>query len=209
MEMIYKDPAVLETITEKKKKFECAVLKQKSVKIVSVSKKRVENTVVMVENVYEEIEEDVCSEDEYRPGADHPSCAYASSVTSYQSVPDYQFSSQATSPYTDSYSESDMSSPYADQSPFEFIMDYFPTTLSSPFTVLDSPITDESNAYTFRPLEEQLAYFQLSQSNMVKAEENCWNNNELPHASFAQLYQDSFMQMEQPIKYIDPAMLQL
>lgn len=215
MEMIYEDPSALDAIAEVKNVREsspsnCDTLK----KACKVNKSIVENTVVVAETVYEEVDDahfDGDEEEEYS-FSERPSCRYANSVSSYGTEPNLKFDSQMASPLTDSYSEPDMSSPFTEQSSFNFGMSYTPPLIEAEFEshyqVLDSPFINETNAFSFVPLEEQLHYFQLEQAVSVESEkyvsELSWS--EFPYM-FTEAYQNSFMQHHQSVKYINPAML--
>lgn len=214
MEMIYEDPSVLDSIVEVKNvressPFNCDTLK----KAYKVNKSIVENTVVVAETVYEEVDDAHFDGDEEEYSFfERPSCRYANSVSSYGTVPNLKFDSQMTSSLTDSYSEADMSSPFTEQNSFNFGMSYTPPLIEAEFEshyqVLDSPFINETNAFSCVPLEQQLHYFQLEQAVSVESEKYVpeLNWSEFPYM-FTEAYQNSFMQHHQYVKYINPAML--
>jgi hypothetical protein len=224
MEMIYEDPAALESINDTQSTFKRSTSATKANKVTKkntkVSKKRAANTVVM-QNVYEE-----CSSDDFSEEDDfnmyRPTCHYANSVTSTQTVPDFYFDSpNATSPSTDCYSESDMQSPYAESSTnFVFQLSYPTMTTASseslsPYSVLDSPLLNDSNAYSPMSLEAQMDYFQFDPSTIITntfdnkyTQEFGWNG--CPDYYLTQQCQDFIMmQMSQPVQYIDPSLLHM
>lgn len=169
-----------------------------------------ENTAVVADTIYEEVDDVSSDEEEKYNLYEHPSCRYAASISSYGTVPALNYDSQVTSPLTDSYSETDMSSPFVEQPSFNFGMSYTPmeTQVESHYRVLDTPYISESNAFSCVPLEQQLHYFQIEQAlsfESVKCapELDC---NELPFM-FTESYQNFLMQHQQSVKYINPAML--
>ena len=237
MEMIYRDPAALENITTAGIKEEEPVAKvEKKAKISKKMVEDIENTVVMAETVYEDVDDD------YR--------GYSSPSSSCRSVPDFYYGeSQATSPFTES--ETDMHSPmplvhiktesvydeeefmsnqptlqYAESSCYdqsqsaspsiasynEYDMSgtsyfsqnqYYNENMISPYNVLDSPVLNESNAYSSFPLAEQLDYFNINHNGVLdytqKTQEVCWNAY-----AFSQQYQ-----CDTDLGFINPALLHL
>lgn len=211
MEKIYEDPSVLNSIAEVKNVRDCSLSTSETLrKTCKIEKDIMENTVVVADTIYEEVD-DVFSDDEEKYNVfGRPSCRYAASVSSQGTVPTLGSDSQMTSPLTDSYSEADMSSPFVEQQAFNFGMSYTPmeTELESHYRVLDTPFINESNAFSCVPLDQQLDYFQIEQSLFFDSEKytpelNC---NDFPF-NFTDSYQNFFMQHEQSVRYINPAML--
>lgn len=206
MEMIYEDPSALKDFTATEEAtttttIMATVVSSESDKgYVPLSPQSEWNsTKVKTEN------EDVC----YRSTCSFSPMSFASAIT--------PFDSPHVSRYSD-YSESEISSPV---SSYETAMYSSATSCSSdpfsPFSVLDLPFINDSNAYANTTTNydmEMVDYFHFDHSNV--------NNNTKSTQEFSwiepcnDLVQEQeqlfdFMQQtyEPPVKYINPALLQI
>ncbi|KAI9260442.1 hypothetical protein EDC94DRAFT_674237 [Helicostylum pulchrum] len=200
MEMIYDDVNALESV--KQTKLAANDKPKKVAKRTSrVTKKQVIDTITAEESIYKKYEAKEFDQDFYRP-----SCRY--------SVTTPEFGSQATSPFTECYSDSDFSSPQIGYSPYETTMSYTasPAEAISPYSVLDTPYINDFNAFPTMPYFDQIDYFHFEHSannNHKVNQEFSWT--EYPDFCSTQQYQNTinmYSESEQ-LQYINPALLHM
>ncbi|KAG2232686.1 hypothetical protein INT48_006865, partial [Thamnidium elegans] len=144
---------------------------------------------------------------EYPEGFDQdfyrPSCQYA--------VTTPEFGSQVTSPFTESYSDSDLSSPKIGYSPYETTMSYTATPIEaiSPYSVLDTPCINDFNAFPTMTYFDQIDYFHFEHStnNSKPNQEFSWT--EYPDFCSTEQYQNTFnlISEAEQLQYINPTLL--
>lgn len=207
MELIYDDCSALDFATEGLDNADNKRIMNNSKstkKTGKINKKRAANTVVM-QDIYENF-------DDFKPSNYRNACQYATSVSSNQTVPDFFDSPQATSPFTDCYSDSDLPSPYIECLSFKTAISYAISPLEHllPFSVLDTPCINESNAYSPTLFSNQVDYFHFDHSMDNKyTEEYGWT--EFPDFCSTEQYQSPLLMMQVPdqIQYINPALLHI
>lgn len=200
MELIYDDSNALESVKQTK-----SVVNDKPKRVVKrssrvITQKMIDTTAE--ESVYNEYEDPKeFDQDFYRP-----SCRYA--------VTTPEFGSQATSPFTECYSDSDFSSPQIGYSPYETTMSYTasPIEAISPYSVLDTPYINDFNAFPTMPYFEQIDYFHFDHStnnNNKFNQEFSWS--EYPDFCSTEQYQNTFNMISEAeqLQYINPALLHM
>jgi hypothetical protein len=215
MEMIYESPNALESIAK-----EPAPWKPTTVNETRKNSPKVIKKLDSYSNV--KAEEFPCN---------RPTCQYEVPIENYHHYP-YQVPNQMSpastfsetslvSPYTDCYSEYDMASPSIETSLFEAgYFQFTETTSVLPFNVLNVPFISDFNAYGCQEagLVDNLYPLNPIANNNIKSTyeldwESATNDVSLPIvqqiAPQHQLNTTYMMQFDQPIQYIDPALLHM